>query len=418
MVSAEPLIDLDRRPPAPVETPAPARSQPWLLVAVVAMVLLTMAGAVPVRPALTSVLSVADPVTSATLGAGSLFVSTPTEVRRYALPAGTRSWTREFDLNVQNLWIDEATGVLLVLAGGGDQRLTALDAGSGRPLWSEDSDDTVVIALGRGGVLTQSWANGPDRLRLADARTGRPIWSREVDPGAFLGPDELYQGGSPTIVAVGSTGQVVVLSYADGSVLADGDLGLSLEPPAERSVPANSVSVSVVGDRLYLSRRIGGRASLAAYSMRPLTRLWRTSGGLTGTVTDCGPVLCVADTRWVSAVDPAGGGLRWEQPAWGIAYRYDRGRLFAYDNQEDAEAALLDAGSGRVLHALGHSRQLGDLILRTQGIRTWVSEPDPATGDLRTAGSMDHVAAFRCEATGGYLVCPTLTGETQVWQVG
>jgi hypothetical protein len=47
-----------------------------------------------------------------------------------------------------------------------------------------------------------------------------------------------------------------------------------------------------------------------------------------------------------------------------------------------------------------------------------VSEPDPATGDLRTAGSMDHVAAFRCEATGGYLVCPTLTGETQVWQVG
>jgi outer membrane protein assembly factor BamB len=58
------------------------------------------------------------------------------------------------------------------------------------------------------------------------------------------------------------------------------------------------------------------------------------------------------------------------------------------------------------------------LILRTEGIRTWVSVPDEATGDLRTAGSMTHVASFRCQEDGDYLVCPTLTGDTTVWRVG
>jgi outer membrane protein assembly factor BamB len=60
---------------------------------------------------------------------------------------------------------------------------------------------------------------------------------------------------------------------------------------------------------------------------------------------------------------------------------------------------------------------LGDLILRVDGVRTWVSVPDEATGDLRTAGSMRQVAWFRCQAEDGYLVCPTLTGETSVWRV-
>jgi outer membrane protein assembly factor BamB len=417
MTAGVPLIDLDRPPPAPVETPRAVRSRPWLVSAVVAAVLFTLGAAVPARPGVTPVLSVAEAVTSAELGAGSLFVSTHEDVRRYDLPAGTRSWTTRFDRDVQNLWIDDAAGVVLVLSGDGDQRLTALEAGSGRKLWSEDSTDTVVISIGHGGVLTQSGVNGLARLRLADGRTGRAIWTREVDPAGFLGPDELYEGTSSRIVAVGSTGRVTVLSYADGSVLGDGDLGLSFEPNFDRSVVANSVAVSVVGDRLYLSRRQDGRTSLTAYSVQSLTRLWRSEGGPIGVVTDCGPVLCVADTRFVSAVDPAGGRVRWQQPAWGIAYRYDAGRLFAYDNQEDAEAALLDAATGRVLHPLGHSRQLGDLILRVDGVRTWVSVPDEATGDLRTAGSMRQVAWFRCQAEDGYLVCPTLTGETSVWRV-
>jgi outer membrane protein assembly factor BamB len=418
MVAEVPLIDLDRPPPAGAEIRAAERSRPVRLLAVLVIALLTLGGSVVPPPGLTPVLSVSEPVTSLQLGAGSLFLSTPTFVRRYDLPAGRTRWTRPFDRAVQTLWTDGADRTVLVLSGSEQQWLTALDATTGRQLWSQESPDTSVLAATPGGVLTQSGWNGRSSLRLTDARTGRVVWTREVDPAGFLGPDELYQGGSPWIVAVGNDGDVVVLSYADGSVLARGDLGLIYEQGGDRSVPANAASVSVVGDRLYLSRRVRGKVSLTAYSVHSLTPLWRTEGGPVGTVSDCGTVLCVADTRWVTAVDPAGGGVRWEQPSWGIAYRYDAGRLFAYDNQEDAEAALIDAGTGRVLHPLGHSRQLGRLILRTEGIRTWVSVPDAATGDLRTAGSMTHVASFRCQQAAGYLVCPTLTGDTIVWRVG
>jgi putative pyrroloquinoline-quinone binding quinoprotein len=417
MVAGVPLIDLDRPWPAPDPGSARERTRPALLLVALVAVLLALGGAAPVRRGLTPVLSVDEPITSAALGAGSLFLATPKEVRRYALPAGTRDWTAPSDLSVQNLWVDEEAGVVLVLATGDGDSLTALDARSGRRLWSRPAGDTLVITLSRGGLLTQTGFGEVARLTLNDSRTGRERWSREVDPAGFLGPDDMYEGRSSMIVAVGATGSVVVLSYADGSVLADGVLELSLQTTADHSVPANFTSVSVVGDRLYLSRRVLGRVSLAAYSVRPLAELWRSEGGPTGTVSDCGPVLCVADTRWVTGVDPAGGGVRWEQPAWGVAYRYDEHRLFAYDNQEDARAALLDAASGRLLRPLGQSRQLGDLILRTDGSRTFVTVPDPATGDLRTVGSMVDVAWFRCQAGGDYLVCPTLRGVTAVWRI-
>jgi hypothetical protein len=417
MAAETPLIDLDRLSPEPPGDDSVVRSRPALLLIVLITVLLALGGSVPARPGLTPVLALDEPVTAAELSAGSLFLGTPGEVRRYALPAGARQWSRRFDLAVQALWIDPASGVLLVLSAGGEQRLTALAAATGRPLWTQDSADTVVISLSRGGVLTQEEMNGESALRMLDAHTGRTLWTRDVDPAGFLGPDELFQGGSPWIVAVGATGGVVLLSYADGHEIARGNLRLGSPPPADRSQPSNSASISVVGDRLYLSRRVRGQASLTAYSIRPLAPLWRSVGGPIGSVSDCGPVLCVADTRWVSGVDPAGGQLRWQQPSWGIAYRYDRERLFAYDNQEDTEAALIDAGTGRELRRLGRSRQLGRLILRTDGDRTLVSVPDRATGNLRTAGSMVDVAAFRCQVGGDYLVCPTLRGVTGVWRV-
>ena len=419
MAAETPLIDLDRPSPEPPDDGTVVRSRPALLLIVLVTVLLAVGGSAPARPGLTSVLALDEPVTAAELSGGSLFLAAPDEVRRYALPSGARQWSRRFDLAVQALWIDPASGVLLVLAAGGEERLTALEAATGRPLWTEESAGTMVIALSRGGVLTQEGTNGEGALRMLDAHTGRTLWTRDVDPAGFLGPDELFQGGgSPWIVAVGPTGEVVLFSYADGHEIARGNLELGSPPPsADRSLPSNSVSISVVGDRLYVSRRVRGEASLTAYSIRPLAPLWRAVGGPIGSVSDCGPVLCVADTRWVSGIDPAGGQVRWQEPSWGIAYRYDRERLFAYDNREDSEAALIDAGTGRELRRLGHSRQLGRLILRTDGDRTLVSVPDGTTGDLRTAGSMVDVAAYRCQLGGDYLLCPTLRGVTAVWRV-
>src|SRR4051812_42684825 len=191
MVAETPLIDLDRPSPPPRGDDTIVRSRPALLLIVLVAVVLALGGSVPARPGLTPVLALDEPVAAAELSAGSLFLATPTEVRRYALPAGARQWSRPFDLNVQALWIDPGSGILLVLSTGGEQRLTALDAATGRLLWAEDSVDTVVITLSRGRVLTQDGINGEGVLRMLDARTGRTLWTRDVDPAGFLGPDEL-----------------------------------------------------------------------------------------------------------------------------------------------------------------------------------------------------------------------------------
>jgi outer membrane protein assembly factor BamB len=415
MVAGFALIDLDRPAPMRDEVPSLVRTRPALLVVLLAA-LLALGGAAPEPAGLTPVLMLDEPVTAVQLGARSFYLGTPTEIRRYDLPGGAPRWVRSFDPGVLDLRLDESAGILLVVSSR-EPRITTLDAGSGRVLWSEDAGETIVVSTSRGAVLTQAPDGDGARFRLVDAATGREVWTRDVDSTGFLGPDGLFDQGSSWIVAVGSTGEAVVLDYADGTVLARGQLGPGFAPSADQSVLANFVEVSVLGDRLYVSRRLRGRSSLTAYAVRQMTRLWQAEGGPIGMVTDCGRVLCVADTRWVNAVDPADGRVLWDAPAWGIAYRYDDRRLFAYDNHGETEAALIDEGSGRVLRELGHSRQVGDLIMRTEGRDTWVFVPDRATGGLRMSGVVRDAAWFRCAAHGDYLMCPTFRGETGLWRV-
>ncbi|GIE95790.1 outer membrane protein assembly factor BamB family protein [Paractinoplanes rishiriensis] len=413
MVNGVVLIDLDRPPPAPVERPPRARLRPAYLVMVLAL-LLVLGGAAAPMPGLTPVLSVAEPVTAFQLAAGSVFLATNTEVRRYDLPGGQTRWRREYHRNVQGMRFDGSTGTLLMISSPGPV-LTAVDAGSGAELWSSDAPGTAVVSVSRGGVLTHSFGAGESRLHLADARTGRRIWTHPVSSFGFLGPDELYgDGGSPRIVTVGATGAVQVLNYADGAVLARGDVGLGGE---DQPVPSDSVAVSVLRERIYVTRRVGGGSVLTAYAVSPPARLWRAEGGPFGSVTDCGPVLCVASTGGLSGIDPADGSVRWHQPSWSTAFRYDATRLIGYDSLEETRAALLDAATGRILHPLGRSQRAGDLILRSEGRQTLVLVGDPASGGLRTTGVMHDAAWFRCTARGAYLACPSLGGDTGVWRI-
>jgi outer membrane protein assembly factor BamB len=407
------LIDLDRPPPAPVEPPPRVRPRPAFLVAVLALLLVLGGGAAPV-PGLTPVLSVAEPVTAFQLAAGSVFLATTSEVRRYDLPGGQARWRREYDRNVQGMRFDESTGTLLMISSPGPL-LTAVDGRTGEVLWTSDAPGTAVVSVSRGGVLTHSFGAGESRLQLADVRTGRRIWTHPVSSFGFLGPDELYgDGGSPRIVAVGATGAVQVLNYTDGTVLARGDVGLGGD---DQPVPSDSVAVSVQAERIYVSRRVGGRAVLSAYAVHPAATLWRAEGVPFGSINGCGPVLCVASSGGLSGVDPADGSVRWHQPSWATAFRYDATRLIGYDTLEETEAALLDAATGRILHPLGRSQRAGDLILRNEGRQTLVLVGDPASGGLRTTGVMHDAAWFRCTGRGAYLACPSFTGDTGVWRL-
>jgi PQQ-like domain len=410
------IIDLDRMPPATAERtrrrPARhARPVPVVLL-LVALLLLLGGGAPPAPPAppgLVSVLTLTDPVVTSQLAAGSLFLATPDEVRRYDLATGSLRWRHPSRQNVQDVRFDPVAGVVLMFSG---QRpwITALDAADGRVRWQGGSNAAWTGATTPGGVLTRTEGEGRDRLRLLDARTGRERWHRDVGSPGQLGPRALYTaGGSSRIVWISAAGEMTVFRDADGAALMSDRLDAG---------GADVATATFVGDRLYVTRPEAERTVLAAYAVPSGARLWELDDAPGGDVSGCGPVLCVSGAFDVSGVDPASGAVRWAQRDWAGARRFDAERLFVYDARTEPEAALIDAGTGRMLRRLGHSRLVGDLLLRTADSRTVVMVRAAGTGDLRAVGTLEDVAALRCAAADRFLTCPSFSGETKVWRVG
>jgi hypothetical protein len=294
---------------------------------------------------------------------------------------------------------------------------TALDAATGRVLWRGGSADAVVLSVSRGGLLSQRSGNDRDRLWLTDSRTGREVWSREVDQAGFLGPNALFSTGSPRIAWMSPAGVVTVFGYADGAVLARGELGLN-SPAAGDSARPDAVAVSIAGERIYASRRVRGRTAVTAYAVPSMRRVWQLDDAPEGDFRDCGEVLCIVGVQGVTVVDPASGAVRWRKPGWSDVRRFDRETLIATDDQANPQAALLDAPSGREVRRLGQSLLAGDLLLRTEGSQTLVSVPEGGSGGLRTVGSLTDLASLRCAALDGCLACPTFDGSTRVWRTG
>lgn len=418
------LIDLDARA-EPVRAQAPsARARPVALVAAVLAVLIALGGAAGPRPGPRPVLTLSQGITAVTLGGRSAFTAGQGQVRAYDLPSGAVRWSRGFTQEVYTLTYDAAAGVLLVTTAGGPA--TVLDAASGRPLWAVADDGSWVQAVGGGTMLTRlEPAGGRSTLRVADLRTGRRLWLREVGPVAFLSPEGTPAGalaGTPgeaatPIVVAAPTGSVTVLRPADGTVLGRGELDVPLTVPDDLSTATRFVDVTAFGGRLYVSDRNAGSTALSAYSIEPFRRLWRTTGGPAGSVSDCGPVLCVTGERALSGVDPADGRPRWVQPAYAMGVRYDEHTVFATQPGGETPAALLDAATGRPWAELGDSRRIGTVLVRVDRTgRPWVSVPD-ATGTPRVIGSIDGSGDDRCEAAAGYLACPVLDGRTRLWRL-
>jgi outer membrane protein assembly factor BamB len=339
-------------------------------------------------------------------------------IRRYALPGGEQLWATSLPQNVQNLTLD--SGVLLARSGSAP-RMTFLDAADGKVLWHLEESGATVITLSRGRALLRTDAeDGSTELRLVSARTGATIWRRVVDGVGEILNDDLFTADPDRIVALGVDGHVTTVRFADGSVLGEGELGVHLPDQLDGSFQAGFVGVTVSGDQLYMSRRDAGVASLTAYGLPELTRRWRTEGGPTGFVHDCGPVLCISDTRWVSGLDPSDGSVRWSDPAWSNAFARGNGLLLAYDQQEVPESAILDARTGAVRRKLGRTLTIGRLELREDSDapgRTWVAVANEGDGTARTVGSMQTGAPYGCTASGQYLACPTTAGPTTVWQI-
>ncbi|MET8148422.1 PQQ-binding-like beta-propeller repeat protein [Actinoplanes sp. NPDC049668] len=432
MADAVPLIDLDVAPraPADAESPGPriAVPRPALLLGVLVAALLTLAAATAPPPAMRPVLAAGGTAAAAfTLGPDALYTAafgqnpnSESGVRRYALPGGEQVWATSLPQNVQNLVLD---GGILLARSGAEPRVSFLDARDGRVLWRLDAPNTSVITMTGGRALLRAdTEDGGTELRLVSARTGATDWTRIIDGVGEIRNDDLFEDDPDRIVFVGVDGRVTTLRFADGTVLGAGDLGVRLPMEFTDDYLTGFVGVTVSGDRLYLSRGDDGHASLTAFGLPDLAERWRTVDGPAGWVNDCGPVLCVSDGARLSGLDPADGSVRWSDPAWGGASSLGDGTLLAYDRQEEAGSAILDARTGAVRRELGHSIVIGGMELRADTEilgRTWVNVADPAAGDgaVHTVGALDTAAPYGCTALAVYLACPTSAGPTTVWRI-
>jgi putative pyrroloquinoline-quinone binding quinoprotein len=426
-----PLIDLDAAPSRAQAADEPLRlrltaPRSVLVAGVLVAVLLLLSAAAPPPPSMRPVLSAGGTAAAAfRLDADALYTASfgqnpnsESAVRRYALPGGKPVWERSLPQNVQHLMVD---GGILLARSGSAPAMSFLDAANGRLLWHLESPDTSAVTLAGGKVLLRSDVGGNrTQLRLADARTGATIWIRLVDEASEIGNDDVYESSPQRIVVVGTDGHVTTLRFTDGVVLGEGDLGVRLPVQLDGNFLADFVGVTVSGERVYVSRRERGKSSLTAYGLPGLTVQWRAEGGPVGSVHECGPVLCISDTRWVSGLDPGDGSVRWSDPAWSTAYSAGGDTLIAYDQQEFPESAVLDAATGKLVRKLGRTYVTGGLELRSDteiAALTWVNVPGAGDGAAHTVGSLATEAPFGCDVLVPYLACPTTAGPTTVYRI-
>jgi PQQ-like domain len=428
-----PIIDLDMPLPVTERAPISLRARltpprPVLVVLVALATLAVLAAGVPPRRGMRLVLSAGgQPAAAFELSDGALFTASfgnnpnsESGVRRWDLTTGALSWAVALPQNVQNLVYDGTSRVLMARSGA-EPKVAFLDGDTGEALWHEESPNTIVWTLVGGQALIATDVSDTVRqLRLADARTGRTIWSRSVDPNGYFGTDVDRTGVVPArVIAVDKAGHATVLSYADGRVLAQGDLGVDLSAQFDNAAGVDYTGASEVGDTLYISRRSNGVTSLSAWQVDTMIRRWQTTGGPAGSAVDCGSVVCMIEDQGVSAIDPATGRTLWRVPGYGLTYRYDARSLVAYGPGDPPQAVLLDPRTGRIQQRLGGSINLDGVVLRGDTVRagrTWVEMPGP-DGALHVAGGMDTAAPYGCDHRGAYLACPTTAGPTQVWQL-
>ncbi|MDT4993097.1 MAG: hypothetical protein QOH97_2989 [Actinoplanes sp.] len=433
MSAGVPFIDLDLTPPVDRRAPISLRERlvpprPVLVALVVLAALALLTAGVPARRTMRLLLSAGgQPAAAFELTDGALFTASfgnnpnsESGVRRYDLAAGTLSWAVALPQNVQNLIYDGTSHVLMGRSGA-EPKVAFLDADTGESLWRDESPNTIVWTMGGGHVLLASDVSDDARLiRLVDARTGRQLWSRSVDANGYFGTDADQDGQVPTrVIAADKSGHTLVLNYADGRALAEGDLGIDLSVRFDNSAGVDFAGASQVGGTLYVSSRTSGVTSLSAWAVDTMTRRWQVTGGPAGNAQDCGRVVCVIEDGGVSALDPATGRTLWRQPGYGLTYRYDERTLVAYGPGDVPQAVLLDPATGAVRERLGGSIDLAGVLLRGDAVRmgrTWVEVPG-TDGDLHVVGGMDTAAPYGCDRAGPYLACPTTAGPTQVWQL-
>jgi outer membrane protein assembly factor BamB len=414
------LIDLDDGALAAEASRPPLRlrSGPVIVVAVLLLALAAMGASAAPAPDLRVVLTAPGNPGAMTLTSSALFVAdapngganSSSTIRRYPLGGGSPAWRKTVPGEVRGLQTLPGTTILLAIATGaeGENQIAFLDGDTGRQLWQLGTEISGIYQIATAGMLVTTTEGNTSILKRLDVRTGATLWSHPLEPDSNVSP------ATPArVVIVDPEGHATVLDFADGRVLADATLDAPLPGGATADYTAD-------GDRLY---RTVGSASLTAYHLPDLRRLWQDATGRAGAVSPCGAYLCGSTESGMSALDPRDGAVRWSVTDWRFAYDSTvlglpgPDRLVVTDTQDRPKWALLDPATGHTIADLGHSILLKTIVLRTDTERpgrTWVQTLD-ARAHTRTVGAFDKILPETCAAVPHYLACPTIAGPVVVW---
>ncbi|XVU28198.1 PQQ-binding-like beta-propeller repeat protein [Actinoplanes sp. CA-054009] len=275
-----------------------------------------------------------------------------------------------------------------------------LDAATGQELWRSYGDavpsaatgDVLLAETGQDGITTA--------LRLVGLRDGHEIWRHPIAPAEQW--TTLTENGRPSaIVAVTAQGDATVYRYTDGTVR------------RRDRIPWNGVySAGLVpaGPYLIVVRTASAQTVATVYRPDDLRPRWRT-GELIGSVAGCGPLVCAAGVRGVTAYDAATGRVIWRRDDMNYSWDLGDGRLLL-SAADVTTTVLADTATGRTLGRPFDTRSSllagAMLVLRaaaTPDGRTAVARLDPATGRQTVLGAFDLPVADDCRGTPGYLLC-------------
>ena len=379
------LIDLDTTPPP--ARPRDRRAVPALVAALPLLLAFLLYGSAPPdRLGELSEVLETGVVSSTVLAPDALYLARENGVVEASplTPGGPR-WSAQAGVDAPNVIL--AGDVLVVRPGA-----LFLDARTGRVLW-RTPDPSVVRVLGD----RVAYVDSGGLLRMADLATGRVRWQRRTsdraldgDPGGryVLGIDDerlatLYSGADGTILAAGQS--LDVDTYALG-------IGLAVGQKTD----------GFVGDVLYTH----GLTSVAAYRLTDLELMWDVRIADPSLLGACGSLVCTIGDRGATAIDPATGEVRWTSPEW---------RSIAPDGlavAADRRVARIDPATGRVTRELGRGSLVGDLLLRYDRDRTFVT----GLTDGRVLGVVPVTALADCTTAGDYLACRIGDRSVTVWR--
>ncbi len=315
---------------------------------------------------------------SPVVGGGKLFVvDTDGQLTAFDAASGTRSWSRAFRISGENdssLFgggASYADGRIFVTTGLGE--VAALDAASGNEVWKVKPAGPLrgspTIAFNSVYVMTQD-----NRIHALNADDGKPLWNESGSTGqAGVFGVAAPAAGQGTVIAGYSTGEIAAYRYENGRTLWSDALArtsISTQVGVLTDVDADPI---IDSGRVYALGQ-GGR--MAAYELVTGQRIWElnlagistpaVAGDWVFTLTDDARLLCIARTsgkvRWMTQLARFKNEKKKKNPIYWTGPVLAGGRLWVANSEGMVASAGTMDGEMRDFTKLGSSVSLPPVV--------------------------------------------------------